>query len=356
MPQKIVLCADGTWNKPNQKDEGVASPTNVVKIMAGVGALDAEGNPQKAFYDKGVGTGGFWDKILGGAFGHGLSQNIIDLYTRLVEMHEPGDDIYIFGFSRGAYTARSLAGLIRNSGILHREHAHRVKEAFDLYRSRDEKSKPSGEAAELFRKQYSKETRIKCVGVWDTVGALGVPLNGLRFVNRFLNVRFHDVTLSRAVDNAFHALAIDEKRGAFVPCVWKQQADAEGQVLEQAWFPGAHSNVGGGYKKTGLSDTAFQWMREKAESCGLAFDHGKLEPYRIEPKPDCDLVDSRTAIYKLVPGYDRPLVQDPLGRENIHPVVLQRLEKVSAYRPRNLISYLKIAGVPLPQDSRERLA
>jgi uncharacterized protein (DUF2235 family) len=340
MPRKLILSSDGTWNKPDQRDRGVVSPTNVVKLARSLAEKDAAGNPQKGFYDSGVGTGGWLDKMLGGAFGYGLSKNILDLYAALVEHHQPGDEIFVFGFSRGAYTARSLVGLIRNCGVLNPEHAGRIREAYDLYRRKDEASKPDGRDARLFRSLYSKETRIRFLGVWDTVGSLGIPLSGLRVVNAFFNVRFHDVRLSTYVDNAYQALAIDEKRGPFKPSIWEQQENAAGQVLEQAWFAGVHSNVGGGYRDTGLSDAALAWMLEKAGSCGLVFDPEMLASFEIRPDPAGVLMDSRTLAYKLLPKHDRVLGKGPRGRETLHPSVRLRMDKVPPYRPKNLLRYL----------------
>ena len=348
MPRKIILSSDGTWNKPDQRDHGVVSPTNVVKLARSLAQKDAGGNAQKGFYDSGVGTGDWLDKVLGGAFGYGLSKNILDLYSALVEHHQPGDEIFVFGFSRGAYTARSLVGLIRNCGVLKPERAGQMRAAYDLYRRGDEASKPDGRDAVLFRSRYSKETRIRFVGVWDTVGSLGIPLSGLRIVNALVNVRFHDLRLSTYVDNAFQALAIDEKRGPFKPAIWEQQENAVGQVLEQAWFAGVHSNVGGGYRDSGLSDAALLWMLDKAASCGLAFDPEMLASFAIHPNPAGVLMDSRTLVYKLLPKYDRVLGKGPRGHEIAHPSARERMDKVPRYRPENLLSYLKATGIPVP--------
>jgi uncharacterized protein (DUF2235 family) len=345
MPRKLIFSSDGTWNKPDQRDHGVVSPTHVVKLARSLAETDAGGNPQKGFYDSGVGTGDWLDKVLGGAFGYGLSKNILDLYAALVEHHRPGDEIFVFGFSRGAYTARSLAGLIRNCGVLKPEHAGRMREAYALYRRDDEASKPGGRDAVSFRSRYSKETRIRFIGVWDTVGSLGIPLSGLRVVNAFVNVRFHDVRLSTYVDNAFQALAIDEKRGPFKPAIWEQQENAVGQVLEQAWFAGVHSNVGGGYRDTGLSDAALTWMLEKARACGLAFDPVMLASFGIHADPAGPLMDSRTLVYKLLPKYDRVLGKGPRGQEILHPSVQKRMETLGPrYRPKNVLDYLRRMG------------
>jgi uncharacterized protein (DUF2235 family) len=172
---------------------------------------DDNGREQRTFYHRGVGTNR-WERIRGGVFGAGLSRDVRDAYRFLVQNYEPGDELFFFGFSRGAFTARSTAGFVRNCGILRRSQASRVDDAYSLYRSRSSTTHPRGIEASLFRRSYSHETRIGFIGVWDTVGVLGIPLDGLRLVN-LLNRRwqFHDTNLSTTVDAACQALAIDEQ-------------------------------------------------------------------------------------------------------------------------------------------------
>ncbi len=174
---------------------------------------------------------------------------------------------------------RSTVGFVRNCGILRREHAGRVDEAYAFYRSRRSRTHPQSIEAQLFRRSYSYETRIRFIGVWDTVGALGIPFSRLRLVN-LLNRRwqFHDTDLSTTVDAAFQALAIDEKRGPFRPTIWKQQANADGQRLEQVWFAGVHSDIGGGYPDPALAEIALCWMVDRASACGLVFDTDAFAP------------------------------------------------------------------------------
>lgn len=318
MPKRLVVCCDGTWNKPDQHENGKPSATNVTKVAVSVAPLDAGGEKQVLFYDRGVGTN-WYSRYVGGAFGVGLSKNIRDAYQFLVANYEPDDKLYFFGFSRGAYTARSLAGFVRNSGLLRREYAHRLDAAYELYRRRGDDSHPNAVEATLFRKSFCHEPRIHFLGVWDTVGALGLPAPGpLSWINK--EWKFHDVKLSRSVDNAFHALAVDEKRKAFKPTLWEQQKDAGPQVLEQVWFAGVHSNVGGGYGSTGLSDLALLWMIRKAEGCGLVFDLtalGRL-PQPIVLKPDASEMPrkSQTVFYKVLGfgDYLRPIGKDDDGR------------------------------------------
>jgi len=245
--KKIVICCDGTWSVPDRRcEQGRLCPTNVTNTALTVARYDAEGRRQLVYYGRGVGTGK-WGRIAGGAFGVGLSRNIRDAYAYLVEEYRPGDEIYLFGFSRGAYTVRSLAGLIRNCGILQPRFGgrsgDRLDAAYALYRRGDPDSHPTARESQLFRQTYSWEadghvTRIKFIGVWDTVGALGIPLGLLaRLSVRAMRLQFHDVNLSSYVDNAFHALAIDERRRSFSPTIWKQQEHAAGQHVSRCGSP-----------------------------------------------------------------------------------------------------------------------
>lgn len=271
MAKRLVVCCDGTWNFADQP-----SKTNVAKVALSVLPGFAAGKEQRVHYHSGVGTRRR-ERLRGGAFGAGLSRNVVDAYRFLVETYEPDDELFLFGFSRGAFTARSLAGLVRNGGILRREHADRIPEAWALYRDRIEQ--PNGAAATLFRRSYARETEIRFIGVWDTVGALGIPVPGPTWLqpaaHRF-NRRwaFHNTELSSWVRAAFHALAIDEQRSAFRPALWHQQPGAaeQGQELKQVWFAGVHCDVGGGYKETGLSDIPLLWMVDQARRQGLQFD------------------------------------------------------------------------------------
>jgi len=368
MPKRLIICCDGTWNKPDQQQDGVPTPTNVTKVALAAAPQDAAGNPQMVFYDKGVGTD-WYSKLIGGAFGAGLSKNIQDAYRFLIANYEPNDFLYLFGFSRGAYTARSLAGLIRNSGLLRREFSGKVEDAYTLYRRRDDKSHPTDTEATLFRRSFCNEPRIHFLGVWDTVGALGIPLDGpLRFINKAW--QFHDVKLSRSVDHAYHALAIDEKRKAFAPTLWEQQENAGAQVLEQVWFAGVHSNVGGGYPKRGLSDLALLWMLRKAEACDLRFDLARI-PVAIRPNadpaapPTPDLPEnSQTLFYKILGfgDYHRPIgkyddgkLRNPGVDKDGHPFTCHESAAQSAanklnakdspYKAKNLSDYLAAGKV-----------
>ena len=336
MAQRLAIFCDGTWNSPDQAHNGTACPTNVSKLAAAVLPNDSAGTVQRIYYHRGVGTGPWYDRFFGGAFGAGLSDNIRHAYSFLIETFEPGDDIFLFGFSRGAYTARSLVGLIRNSGLLRREHTHRIDEAYRLYRSRRPDTHPRQKEAVLFRRTFSHEPPVRFLGVWDTVGALGVPIQITGIINRRL--RFHDTELSRSIQCAYHALAIDERRRFFLPTVWsRKDAAALGQKLEQVWFVGAHSNVGGGYPDQGLSDIALHWMAERADESGLALDFQEL---KLDLDPLRVLVDSRKRIYRLFPTVSRDIGAAQNGMESVHASVLQRYAEDPGYRPRNLTKYL----------------
>ncbi len=343
--KRIVICCDGTWSKPDQMQGGVLSPSNVTKVALCVAPAGPEGVEQRLFYDKGVGTGAF-DRIRGGAFGWGISEKILAAYRFLIANYDPGDELFFFGFSRGAYTVRSTFGLVRNSGLLKREYAGKLDDAYALYRRRDDASHPDAVESELFRKSFSHEPRAKFMGVWDTVGALGIPVGGLF---RFINSRwtFHDLDLSRWVDNAHQALAIDEKRKPFAPAIWRQHPQAVGQVLEQIWFAGVHSNVGGGYSDTGLSDLALLWMVNKAEACGLVFDRARLNAM-VKPDALGKMEDSQRWFYKILAGdYIRPMGKEP--NESAGSTAVTRLNNAaSKYDPKNLRAYLAGGGKVTP--------
>jgi uncharacterized protein (DUF2235 family) len=353
MPKRLVLCCDGTWNTPDQQQDGRPCPTNVTKVALGLARQDDAGVEQRLCYQPGVGTRP-GERLGGGALGIGLSRNVQEVYRFIVENYEPGDELFFFGFSRGAYTARSTVGLVRNCGVLRREHAGRLKAAYALYRSRG--MHPRDTESQLFRRSYSHEPRVRFVGVWDTVGSLGIPSVGLglaRLVNR--PWEFHDTTLSTMVDAAFQALAIDERRRPFEPTLWQRQAEARDQRVEQVWFSGDHSDVGGGHKEAELADIALLWMVDRARSCGLAFredayawpDEGGPEvfdgrTFPVDPDPAGTLHDSRTSAYKLLPAVRRRIGGKDPGSESAASSAVRRHEDRRArYAPPELVRYLR---------------
>ncbi len=333
MSKRIIICSDGTWNRPDQTDEGVVSPSNVAKLALAVAPVTRDGIRQLLFYDPGVGTR-WHDRLRGGISGWGISWNILEGYQFLMDHYEQGDEVFLFGFSRGAYTVRSLAGLLRNSGLLHAWNRHMLPDAYRLYRRRDKKSHPRAVESKLFRRTWSREVRCHCIGVWDTVGALGIPSTNFDIFNKLLNIKFHDVELSSHVDNAFQALAIDERRRAFEPCIWKKQEGVYCQRLEQVWFSGVHSNIGGGYRDTGLSDIALQWMMDRAGECGLGFDTAPLSRLDLEIRPAWNgkLIDSRKGVYRLIPEHVRPIELTEAKNTTIAPQAWQRFQDDPSYR------------------------
>lgn len=351
---RLVVCCDGTWNLPDQ-----VSPTNVAKLALGLADASVDGVGQALYYHRGVGTSR-WERLTGGAFGLGLSRNVRDCYRFVVECYEPGDQLYFFGFSRGAFTARSTVGLIRNAGILRREHTNRIDDAYRLYRSRDPVRAPTGLEAELFRRSFAHDNvRIHFIGVWDTVGALGIPGLPPRIARGRWG--FHDTKLSSYVDFAYQALAIDEQRRPFRATLWQRQEHANEQILEQVWFAGAHSDVGGGYPDPSLSEIALLWMVERARRSGLAFTAGALievpkaagEPRRrgneVSPSALGRITDSRRAIYKLLKPYHRSLLEPPLDDTGaqVSSTATRRADDPGAgYNPANLASY-RAAGGPI---------
>jgi uncharacterized protein (DUF2235 family) len=354
MGKRLIVCCDGTWNRPDQHHNGVAAPTNVSKLALAVAREDSGGVAQRVFYQPGVGTRR-WERLRGGAFGAGLSRNVRECYRFLVECYEPGDELYFFGFSRGAFSARSTVGMVRNCGILRPEHADRVNEAYRLYRSKEDPTMPDGMEAQMFRRMYAHpESGIHFIGVWDTVGRLGIPIDGIRrpFVKFW---SFHDTRLSRAVKFAYQALAIDEQRGPFEPTLWEQHEQADGQTLEQVWFAGVHSDVGGGYSEPALAEIPLLWMVDRAAEAGLAFVPDRLVPagegldpqlrhVGIQVAPDAlgKLHDSLKGFYRLFRRCRRPIAGD--GASAASSAVL-RHERTD-YRPRTLADYLTAGGRP----------
>jgi uncharacterized protein (DUF2235 family) len=315
-PINIVVCCDGTWNTPDEHRGLTAAPTNVVKLALGV----TNGENQALFYEPGVGTSPD-ERIIGGAFGVGLSRNICNAYRFLADTYEDGDKIFLFGFSRGAYTARSLAGLIHNCGILRSSHRDLVDQAFAFYRDRTSQTHPSTLASQLFRREYAHpDDTIHFVGVWDTVGAMGIPdeLPGWKeFGSHLIDWQelwgFHDCELGPHVSSARHALAIDEEREAFKPTLWSAvNRDAQDQSLKQVWFTGVHSEVGGGTADASLSDITLRWMVAEAVEAGLLVETdprsaGGATGLEVSGSPDyaAPLIDSRTGPWELMHAYHR---------------------------------------------------
>ncbi|MEA2344289.1 MAG: hypothetical protein QOF63_2458 [Thermoanaerobaculia bacterium] len=351
MPSSIVICCDGTWNSADQEKKKVKvngeeveeiCVTNVLKIACRLCKRTKNGEHQIVYYDQGVGTGNLADRIGGGAFGDGLTANINDTYRFLIANYEPGDRIYIFGFSRGAYTARSIAGMIRRCGILRRDAVRQYPEARALYASGTPATDP---IAVKFREANAiePETPIQCIGVWDTVGALGIPLRAFGSANQ-KKFQFMDTGLSHVVKFAFHALAVDEHRHPFLPTLWETKPDID-QTVQQVWFAGAHSDVGGGYPEQGLSDLALDWMMDAAKTAGLEVDAGVVAKLPTSPNPKQKVHNSKSAIY-LFSGADRTVGGTKFGTEYFHKSIVERWRdgwadgtEKGEYRPKPLLPH-----------------
>jgi uncharacterized protein (DUF2235 family) len=266
--KRLIVLFDGTWNDPQDL-------TNVYQLSTLIEAKDGD-IEQRFFYEPGVGTGA-WDKLRGGLFGYGLSKNLLKGYDWLIRRYQAGDEIWIFGFSRGAYTARSLVGLIRKCGLLNTSTPDLLARAENLYRTKS--AAPESAQCQAFRQSYSQEVRIHFLGVWDTVGALGIPGTMISEQGFYA---WHDTELSKIVSYAYHAMAIDEHREAYKVAMWTNtggQQKPENIAVEQRWFIGAHANVGGGYGHDPLANIALGWMLDKARAAGL-----KLKPFSVPPE------------------------------------------------------------------------
>lgn len=301
MPDRLVICLDGTWNspfRPATREDGsqVLKPTNPLKLARAVLPLAPDGRRQITYYDSGVGALGlypgfsnralsFVDSKLGGAFGAGFEANVEQAAHFITMNHGPDAEIFLFGFSRGAAQARALANFIHwLGGIPDKGDAYYVPLFFRHYLATGGKGTPdavTGSTGEVIARRL-RPARITLLGVWDTVMALGARTRaktGTSVANRAFHI---EAVPASCVAHARQALAIDERRYDFRPEIW--QGCAEHQSLEQLWFPGAHGNVGGSYVKDGLANTALHWIADCAEALGLALDRPFLKAYRSYPQ------------------------------------------------------------------------
>jgi uncharacterized protein (DUF2235 family) len=361
MSKNIVLLSDGTGNS-NIKDRG----TNVFKLYEALDFNELHGSTkQVAFYDDGVGTEDLKPlKLLGGAFGWGLARNVRNLYKRLVQVYDPGDEqnppdkIYLFGFSRGAFTVRTLAGLIATMGILDIRHYASddelelaVLQIYENYRSQN-KALLEGIYYEPFMHAFfnaygngspvvhgPQSQEIEFIGVWDTVDAVGLPFDeATEFWNKMIfRFKFPDHKLHSNIKRAVHALSIDDQRESFHPLLW----ESDDSRLEQVWFPGVHSNVGGGYPQQGLSLVALDWMITRAAAAGLQFIPNELAFVADQRYAFDKLYDSRAGFgvyYQYQPRDIAKLCCDNnIATPKIHVSAFQRIgEGILAYAPGNL--------------------
>jgi uncharacterized protein (DUF2235 family) len=293
------------------------------------------------FYHDGIGTGGPLDRLTGGAFGRGIENNIRNLYRFILYNYSPADELYFFGFSRGAFTVRTLAGFMKYVGLVYKDHDYFVPDLWDCYEKSKGPSTREWERAHRKIKDKRPCPRIKFIGVWDTVGALGAPGVLGQFFNRG-KYRYHDVGLNDTIENAYHALAIDERRKPFAPTLWTRPPGWKGQ-LEQAWFPGVHTNIGGGYDPDGLANEPLHWIVEKAAALGLEFDETYLRNYK--PCFNSKLHDSMRLRYRIFRPHVRPIGDHPPD-ETVHQAAIDRRSLFQDYRPANLEAF--VANAPTP--------
>lgn len=341
--KRIVICCDGTWNEPEHLDQDRhIYSTNVLKMVRAISSGDPlTGKHQLIYYQPGIGSGGtgfitrYISRMLCGLTGMGIASNIQACYRFLANNYANGDEIYLFGFSRGAYTVRSLAGLIGSMGLLQKQDMDKLPQLYAQYRmnpSRREKSK----YAELVNALPRRHVKIKFIGVWDTVGALGLPVQGLQHLSRRW-VGFHNTHLSSHIENAYHAISIDEQRRPFKPSLWTKLDGQED--CQQMWFVGSHSNIGGGLRNSGLSDIALTWLANRARNTGLYLDTVYFSSRdNIKPRADAPIYQSLSWPYRI-PGlfglgrYRRPIGVTENVAEMIHESVIERVLNDSGYRP-----------------------
>ncbi len=334
--RNLVVCCDGTWATPGLLKDGVPVPTNVVRLCNALAEKDRAGHDQLKYYHPGVGTEGpLRRRLMGGAFGTDLGHSIMSAYAWLGINYREGDRIFLFGFSRGAYAARSLAGMLSHCGLLRLANVpgnvvwKRVNAAYQQgYRGRKH---PGAWTRPAWYLLPPDDVRVHFLGVWDTVGALGIP-NDWIFLNMFDDWKkyaFHDTQLSEKVIHGRHAVAMDEMRASYTPTLWIDKAKEPitlfkegGRTVKQVWFPGVHCDVGGGYRETGLSDGALQWMMEEAEAKGLAFERALQK--QVRPNPAGVLHDSLTFFFKVFKTQPRSVPPVVKGGTGLHASVLKR--------------------------------
>jgi uncharacterized protein (DUF2235 family) len=359
--KNIVICSDGTGNT-TIKGRG----TNVFKLFEAIDVNGHRSSPnlqrQLAFYDDGVGTQDLrWIRVFAGATGYGLSRNVKRLYRELCRVYEPGDAIYLFGFSRGAFTVRTLAGLIADCGILaatdygtEREFRAQTRAAYKAYRRKYRAllarlSPRRGMSADEFKARYARrdpagqpfEPRIKLLGVWDTVDAVGLPFRLADVWNSVIwRFKFKTTSLSGIVEKGCHALAMNDDRASFTPVLWDEHPDAVNRI-QQVWFAGAHSNVGGGYPQQGMSLVALDWMLARAEDAGLRFNAFAREQYRSQQAFADKLYNPRSGLgvfYRWKPRHVARLsAEKGITAPKVHVSVIERIVQApEGYAPGNV--------------------
>lgn len=344
MAKKIILLMDGTWDDPE-------SDSNITKLAK----LIQPSETQLIKYVKGIGTHSdtsFWGKLVNaieGGTGASISEKIIDGYRYICQNYQTGDQLFLFGFSRGAFEARSLAGLISYCGLVdtasidNEEFQKLTAQAFRYYQIQ-QNNHYAQECAQFIAKRCIHPVPIEFVAVFDTVGALGIPIEQDKsLMEKFLHqfdhqlLQFFDCKISDNVHYAYQALAIDEHRYAFLPTLWANCP--QNTIMEQVWFVGCHCNIGGGYPGNHLSDEALSWIYNRAKSAGLEFGHS----YHAAINAYTDPIENSYETFVHKYGVDiagkpvyRPMLDPQYPNQWLHPSVIHRLEDSTMdYQPRN---------------------
>ncbi|HEX7369347.1 MAG TPA: DUF2235 domain-containing protein [Rhodanobacteraceae bacterium] len=351
--RKLVLLLDGTWSKASTR-------TNVERLYQLIAPQSDSGTEQLCQYLAGVGVTPGPEHLLGGAFGLGLADLVKQGYQWLAQHWREGDEVWLFGFSRGAYAARSVSGLVHHCGLVKPDSSGKVTAAmvdaaYSLYQKNYIYADPR---AARFRAQHSREIGIQFIGVWETVGDLGIPGVAAWFPYARKRYRFHDTTLSANVRNACQALAMDEHRADFKPTKWTSlPASVVPVAVEQRWFIGAHSDVGGGETSDGaghspdlLPDIALAWMQAKAAAAGLAFKTAYTPPpdaWRDTPNPSY-----RTFMYGLYRLFHKPFdrVLGGGANETLDASVWTKWNGDESYRPPSLQVALDAGRITLGSE------
>ncbi len=349
MGKNIVVFSDGTG-----QEGGEGNNTNVYKLFNMV--LDRTPR-QIAFYDRGLGTG--WRKLTGNAAGMGISHNIKECYRFIFENYDAGDQIYLLGFSRGATTVRSLTGFIHLFGILPKSRPELIDKAYGIYKTGNVARRESA-ARDFVARHHTMWCRIKFLGVWDTVAALGVPLKAIDVVVDkipYFKHDFHDLSLSACVENAYHALSIDDERKTFHPTLWDPKLEKGYQTMKQVWFCGVHTDVGGGYAEPGLSDIALDWMLRMATAHDLQiYERNEV---KIEGNVDDKMHDPFDGTFtRFFRRKTRSWPTATHGNPCIHASVLDRKlnpmnERGSSYQPWILDGSYEYDVEPWPEAGQE---
>ena len=346
MSKNIVLLSDGTGQRG-----GAGYETNVWRLFQ---TLKEDDKRQLVCYDDGVGSQRFnISKVLGGATGMGLATNVRELYTFLARHWSPGDRVYMFGFSRGAFTVRLLADMVARCGLLD---LGKVESEQGLYRlakaaycaCQSSYYKPA--IARRFKDRFSRnlDVPIHFLGVWDTVGAIGIPFTEVRYaVHNLMDYGFRGDTLNPSVARACQALSIDDCRKTFHPLLWDERLGRDRERIRQVWFAGVHSNVGGGYPKRQMALVALAWMIEQVRAWDaervaapgdrLSFHPSEIERIERERNVHGHLYDSRQ-IFRYQPRDLQRMRRDYTNEGvKLHRSVFARIKQVTdLYSPHNL--------------------